>query len=89
MFLISFDWACLRTKNGSEKDGIWDKMGWDGSLRGVVWRKKVCIGLIKGLGNRVWPKTPKNLVFKDIFDFWDYWQKMLLSPGVLFAFMGP
>ena len=44
-------------------------MGWDGSLRGVVWRKSICIGLIKGLGNRVWPKTPKILVFKEILDF--------------------
>ena len=59
----------------------------DGSLRGAVWRKKVRIGLIKGLGNRVWPKTPKNFVFKEMFDFGDYWpKKLLLSPGVLLAF---
>ena len=54
---------------GQKKGGIWEKMGWDGSLRGVVWRKSICIGLIKGLGKSVWPKTPKNFVFKRFLIF--------------------
>ena len=60
-----------------------------GSLRGVVWRKKVRIGLIKGLGNRVWPKTPKILVFKEIFDFWDYRLSILLLSCGIVLIMGP
>ncbi len=48
--------------------------------------ENICMGLIKGLGNRDWPKTPKNLVFKDILIFRDYWLSiLLLSPGIPMA----
>ncbi len=55
---------------------------------GVVWRKTVLIGLIKGLGNRDWPKTPKTCGFRDVLSLRDYWPSIsLLSPGVLFTFL--
>ncbi len=63
---------------GQKKVEFGETIGRHSSLRGLVWRKKVCMGLIKGLGNRGWPKTPLKNSFKGIFDFWDYWPNILL-----------
>ncbi len=43
--------------NGKQKINLGEKSR-HGSLRGVVWREKVRMGLIKGLDNRDWLKTP-------------------------------